>query len=258
MPAVAPAPSPPAWVDPYQSDGKPPIFADEFNGPAGSAPDPSKWTVTPGSGCGGARLASTNPANATLDGNGHLAITATQDASGYSAAQLDTNGHFSFQYGSVQASIEVPAGDGLCSAFWMVGDGPQGCWPGCGEVDIDEMLGQLPTTGIFTLHGPTSVQGPGGYQQYQAVDQSLPYLPAGFHTYGVVWTPDTITWTVDGVPRASESRAALEAANGPGSWVYNQPFHIILDLEVGNWQMLPDASTKFPATMLVDWVHVYQ
>jgi beta-glucanase (GH16 family) len=253
--AAPPPPPAPLVANPYTRL----VWSDEFSGPAGSPPDPAKWTAAGNSGCGGSTPTTNSAANAALDGNGHLALTAYQDGS---SAQIDTVSKFSTTYGSVQASIELPPGDGLCSAFWMVGDGPNppaSCWPGCGEIDILEALSQLPNTAIFTLHGPTT-DASANSQQFELANGGFPNLTAGFHTYGVIWTPDSFTWTVDGVAAASQSRAALEASNGPASWagVYDKPFHLILDLAVGNWQMGPDANTPFPARMLVDWVHVYQ
>lgn len=55
------------------------VWSDEFNGPAGTAPDPGKWTHdTGGSGWGNGELQyytnSTN--NAAADGQGNMAITA--------------------------------------------------------------------------------------------------------------------------------------------------------------------------------------
>jgi len=260
-PAPAPATPPPA-ANPYTTLK----WSDDFTGPAGSPPDPTKWTVAGNSGCGGSTPTTNNAANAKLDGNGHLVITGNADGS---SAQIDTAGSFSAgPYGSVQASIELPTGAGLCSAFWMVGDGgsnppnaPASCWPGCGEVDILEALSQLPNVAIFTLHGPTTNPAQqSNFQQFEYDQYGLPDLTAGFHTYGVIWTPTSFTWTVDGVAYATETRAALEAANGSAAWagVYDQPFHIILDLAVGNWQEGPNASTPFPAKLLVDWVRVYQ
>ena len=260
-PPPAPAPAtPPQATNPYATLK----WSDDFSGPAGSAPDPTKWTATGNSGCGGSTATSNSPANATLDGNGHLVLTGNPNGS---SAQLDTAGNFSAgPYGSVQASIELPAGAGLCSAFWMVGDGgsnppsqPTSCWPKCGEVDILEALGQLPNVAIFTLHGPTTNPAQqSNFQQFEYDQYGLPDLTAGFHTYGVIWTPEAFTWTVDGVAYATETRAALEAANGPAAWagVYDQPFHIILDLAVGNWQ--EPANLTAPAKLLVDWVRVYQ
>src|SRR5882724_11001724 len=53
-------------------------WADDFNGAAGSRPDPSKWTMeTGGSGNGNNELEfyTNSTSNAALDGNGNLVIT---------------------------------------------------------------------------------------------------------------------------------------------------------------------------------------
>jgi beta-glucanase (GH16 family) len=45
----------------------------------------------------------------------------------------------------------------------------------------------------------------------------------------------------------------------PSAWVFDHPFFIILNLAIGgNWPGSPDATTDFPARMLVDWVRVYR
>ncbi len=82
-------------------------------------------------------------------------------------------------------------------------------------------------------------------------------LADDFHTYGVVWQPGRITWTLDGVAYASATPADLAPQD---RWVFDgQPFHLILNLAVGgDWAESPDPSTAFPATLLVDWVRVYQ
>jgi beta-glucanase (GH16 family) len=42
-------------------------------------------------------------------------------------------------------------------------------------------------------------------------------------------------------------------------WVYDHPFFIILNVAVGgDWPGNPDATTRFPQSMLVDYVRVYK
>lgn len=49
-----------------------------------------------------------------------------------------------------------------------------------------------------------------------------------------------------------------EATRG-NQWVFDHPLFIIVNLAVGgDWPGSPDSSTTFPATMLVDYVAVYQ
>jgi beta-glucanase (GH16 family) len=259
-PAAPPAPSPALYPDPYQNTT--PIFDDEFNGAAGSAPD-SNWTVEGGNGqCGGAiNSNSSSPANVEQNGQGQLAITALHDGSGYTAAEIETNDLPAGPYGAVEASIKLPPGQGLCGAFWLDG---QPSWPDDGEIDILEApsLGADPDYAFFTLHGPINPDTDGGnYQQWESYTGALGDLSAGFHTYGIVWSPNLIVWTIDGVAYASASPSSLV----PGStWVYNdsRTYKLILDLAVGGWPCQGSAAgtcpgATFPATMLVDWVKVY-
>ena len=238
------------------------VWSDEFAGAANTTPNPVNWTLDRGGSCGSGTL-STNtqlPANAALDGAGAVDISALRSASGYTSAQLDTAYKFSFKYGRIEARIEQPAGQGLCSAFWLLGDGPSPtsppCWPGCGEIDVAEMVGQMPTQVDAFMHGPYPNDPNAGSQQWGAEINSPTPLTYAYHTYGVIWRPYSITWTIDGVPYARVTPSTLPAG---ARWVYNKySAHIVLDLEVGGWPGAPSATTTFPARMRVDWVRVYQ
>jgi len=127
------------------------IWSDEFNGPANSLPDPSKWTYDLGNnnGWGNHELETyTNlPENAHMDGQGNLVIHVETALSGYTSARLKTQGLFAAQYGRVEARIKLPSGQGIWPTFWMLGSdvGTVG-WPWCGEIDIMENIGSQPST----------------------------------------------------------------------------------------------------------------
>jgi len=236
------------------------VWSDEFNGPTGSPPNPVNWTADDYGACGTGTL-STNtqdPANASLNGAGDLAISAlAAPAGGYTSAALDSYGKFSFEYGRLEARIAEPAGVGLCAQFWLLGNSPTlgpECWPNCGEIDVHEALGNFPLQADAFLHGP--LPNSSNYQQWgSAIESALP-LTSGFHTYGITWRPNKLTWTIDGVPWVTVTPRSLTSGS---TWVFNgNPFHVILDLEVGGWPGPPNASTMFPATMLVDWIRLYQ
>ena len=76
-----------------------------------------------------------------------------------------------------------------------------------------------------------------------------PDLSRGFHTYAVDWQPDHVAWYVDGVERARTTDPSL---------VCQEAMYLIMDLAVGGAAGAPDDSTKFPATMEVDYVRVWQ
>ena len=75
-----------------------------------------------------------------------------------------------------------------------------------------------------------------------------PDFSAGFHEFAVEWSPRRIIWFVDGVERY---RSEKDVPKGN--------MYILLNLAVGgSWPGSPDAQTKFPAEMAVDYVRVYQ
>jgi beta-glucanase (GH16 family) len=237
------------------------VWSDEFNGAAGTPPNAASWTPDIGGGCGGGSLsnATADPANASLDGRGDLAISAYENATSagspsFTSAELNTNGKVSFKYGELEARIDLPRGSGLCSGFWMVGDSAAGgCFPQCGEIDVMEAITLFPGSVFGTLHGP--VAGSSNYQQYQSAVTAPTTFQGTFHTYGLIWQPGRITWTVDGVPYGTATPKSLPPT---GQWVFNgNPFHILLSLAVGGWPGPPAPGATFPATMRVDWVRLY-
>jgi beta-glucanase (GH16 family) len=202
-------------------------------------------------------------ANASLDGQGDLAITANAGRyrgpdgveRNYTSARLQTLDKFQFTYGLMEARIQVPAGKGLAPAFWSLGNEAytdDDAWPGCGEIDAMEVLGSEPDILNGTLHGPWPAypNGSGG-----EVQSPVP-LSAGFHTYGVQWGPSRVSFLLDGSTYETVAREDLP----PGyAWPFQHPNFLLLNLAVGgDWPGSPDASTRFPARMLVDWVRVWQ
>jgi uncharacterized protein (TIGR03437 family) len=230
------------------------VWSDEFNGPAGSLPNPAYWTYDLGTDCCGNDELETytnSTANVHLDGQGHLDIHIENPSPGvYTSARIKTEGLISFQYGLVEASIKIPSGQGMWPAFWMLGtDITSVGWPNCGEIDIMENIGSTPATAYGSLHGPYSYNETAQYQLSSGA------LADDFHTYAVVWSANQITFYVDG------NLYETQTDTGPG-WVFNQvnnPFFIILNAAVGGtWPGSPNSTTQFPQDMLVDYVRVYQ
>jgi len=228
------------------------VWSDEFNGRAGGRPNPSKWRYEGGTLRNGEEQEYTSkPNNATLDGHGHLVITARKeedDGQPYTSACLISKREWT--YGRFEARIKLPAGRGLWPAFWLVGYQ----WPAWGEIDMMENLGQDPFTAYGHIHGPIAWQRPeGNWERGKAVHFSS--SRSSWHVFGAVWRKGAITLTVDGRPYATYTPKTL----GTGEeWTFNKPFFIILNMGVGgDWPGPPNASTRFPAHMLVDWVRAW-
>ncbi|MBI9115128.1 glycoside hydrolase family 16 protein [Sanguibacter suaedae] len=231
------------------------VWSQDFNGPAGTAPDASVWNYDVGAhGWGNAELQNytTSRNNSALDGQGNLVLTARQEGNGYTSARLHTNDKVEVQYGRVEARIQIPRGQGIWPAFWMLGgDFPGNSWPNSGEIDIMENVGKEPHIVHGTVHGP-GYSGGAGIGGSAMHPQGWSYAD-DFHTFAVDWKPGEITWYVDGRQYHRITRASV----GVNQWVFDKPYFLILNLAVGGqWPGYPDGTTTFPQEMKVDWVRV--
>ena len=255
----------PAFAAPADQSRWTLVWSDEFNGGRGSAPDHSKWVIeTGGNGWGNDELEYyTNRVENLQVNNGNLVITAKREGysdsqgvfRGYTSARIKTAGKFSQSYGRFEARIKIPEGQGVWPAFWMLGDDiTQNSWPACGEIDIMENIGKEPGTVHGTIHGPGYSGAKGIGSPYVLPDNKK--FAEDFHVFAVEWEPQVIRFYVDDHLYATRTPADLP----PGTkWVYDHPFFIILNLAIGgNWPGEPDVHTKFPQTMLVDYVRVYK
>ncbi|MFG2587809.1 family 16 glycosylhydrolase [Streptomyces sp. NPDC048438] len=239
-------------------------FADEFDGPAGSAVDGGKWLTETGDNVNNheRQYYTAGNSNAALDGQGNLVITARKENPGnyqcwygtceYTSSRLNTSGKFTATYGHVESRMKIPRGQGIWPAFWMLGAdiGSVG-WPNSGEIDIMENVGFEPGTVHGTLHGP-GYSGSGGIGAGYTLPGGAAFAD-DFHTFAVDWAPDSITWSVDGTVYQRRTPADL---NG-NAWVFDKPFFLILNLAVGGyWPGDPDGSTSFPQQLVVDYVRV--
>ncbi len=154
------------------------LAADEFDGAAGSAPNPGIWRYDLGAGgWGNGELQTYTDArrNAALDGNGNLVITARREADGsYTSARLKSEGTYSAQYGRIEARIRIPAGGHLAGVLDARRDIGQVGWPACGEIDVMENVGGEPTIVHGTVHGP----GYSGAQGITAAYTTRPERPS--------------------------------------------------------------------------------
>lgn len=254
--------SPPGWTL---------TWWDGFDGPDGSAADPTKWAHDVGGGGWGNQELEyyTDGTQNAVQQGGNLVITATTAGASsftcsfpsngpcqYTSARLKTQGLFSQQYGLIEARIQIPEGQGLWPAFWMLGaDIETNAWPTCGEIDIMENIGSEPSINHGSLHMPAA-----GTTSDDQLTGSYT-LPGGaklgdaFHTYAVQWSASSIAFYVDG--NLYETQTPTTATGR--SWEFDQPFFLLLNVAVGGtFPGSPNATTSFPQTMKVDWVCLYE
>jgi beta-glucanase (GH16 family) len=176
----------------------------------------------------------------------------------YTSARLNTAGKQAWQYGKVAARIQLPCGRGLWPAFWMLGancseNGGDTDWPHCGEIDIMEFYGSRDAAVVeANLH---SSGADGAHQHMGAVAYRLESgaFPERFHVFEIEWDDQRMVWKVDGRAYAETGITTADLAE------FHQPFFILLNVAVGGKSAgRPDTTTRFPQTMYVDWVRVYQ
>ena len=240
-------------------------WSDEFNSSNGSGVDLSKWVFdVGGKGWGNHELEcyTNRPQNAYIQA-GNLVIQAVREnytgtdgvSRKYTSARLKTVGKFSQTYGRFESRIEIPSGQGMWPAFWMLGDDIEKLgWPDCGEIDIMENIGKEPSTVHGSIHGP-GFSGADGIEAHYTLPAKRRFAD-DFHVFAVEWEPNTIRFYVDDDLYATRTRSDM----APGrKWVFDHPFFLLLNIAVGgDWPGDPDATTVFPQNMLVDYVRVYR
>lgn len=239
-------------------------FDDEFSG---RTLDPTKWTAWNGVNYWyepGVCYYS-DPQHVTVSG-GTLNLSVTRlttpatcstpwgtTSPTYGAAVVHTKGNFSQTGGRFEARIKFAGGVGLHDDFWLYPVANE--YPGQAEIDVAEPYGALPNI----MNGATHVTGPDG-TDVGGVGRCTMYNWAGsFHTYAVEWTSSSITFSYDGKTCYTYSNwTPMTGFTAPAP--FDQDFFMILQnmVDSGLGAPAPLATTRFPATMRVDYVRVWK
>lgn len=190
----------------------------------------------------------------------------------YTSARIHSAGKLDLLYGKIEVSARLPKGQGTWPAIWMLPSNPfrysttcapdddwQGsktcdAWPNSGEIDIMEHVGFDPNIVHGTVHTKSNYWR--NWNQHKGSIQ-LEDVHKHFYRYGLIWTADSITATVNDIPYFTYHRTA----NNWQQWPFDSPFNIILNLAIGgNWGRAggPIDNSAFPLRMEVDYVRVYK
>ncbi|MDC6350926.1 family 16 glycosylhydrolase [Zeaxanthinibacter sp. PT1] len=234
------------------------VWQDEFSG---NTLDTSKWNYQIGDGCaegicgwGNNELQSYQEANVAVS-NGTLKITAQKErirGSQYTSGRINSKGKGDFTYGRFEASIKLPAGDGLWPAFWMLSTNePYGGWPQSGEIDIMEFVASTPDEILGYIHYGDPY--PNNQSQGNKYTLSNGVFTDNFHEFAIEWEPGEIRWFLDGILYSVKRTEDLS----PYTWPFDHDFHFLLNVAVGGNLGGPVNNAMLPATMEVDYVRVY-
>ena len=172
------------------------------------------------------------------------------------SARLRTSNSFAFKYGRVEVKAQLPKGDWLWPAIWLLPKNQEyGMWPASGEIDIMESRGNDASypAGGRNAFGSTLHWGVNWDQnKYQKTHGDYKHpnsLGDEFHVYGLYWdektlytyfdTPANKVLSVDFTTQAFFERGQFAPGtdnpwiNQPNSAPFNKEFYFVLDLAVG-------------------------
>ena len=246
------------------------VWEDEFDTPG--AVNPTKWhhqTQLPagGSWFNGEQQHYTNRIENSFVENGFLNIMAIKEpftdqgvTKQYTSARL--NSKFAFTYGRVDVRAKLPLGSGTWPAIWTLGknineDGGfwdqnfgTTSWPACGEIDIMEHgLGAVNHVSC-ALHN--SCAGCFGNTMNKS-SKEISDVANNFHIYSVNWSPNQITFLIDGVSYYTYNPLIKDTS----TWPYDADQYILLNIAMGGIAGAID-SDFIQSPMIIDYVKVYQ
>jgi beta-glucanase (GH16 family) len=220
------------------------------------AGDNQTWYINP-------TAPQTKAANPLSVNNGVLTITAKPTdpaiaayAGGqpYTSGQITSFHEFSQTYGYFEMRAKLPAGSGIGSAFQLLAK--DNTYPP--EIDILEVMGRDPTALFTTAHSASasadhtavSWNANGPIYSNQGWSRTAD-LSKEFHTFGLNWQADKITWYLDG--------AKLFEMNTPSDM--HKPMYMLASPGIGEppgfsgWTGTPAANAT--AQMQIDYLRAY-
>ncbi len=169
----------------------------------------------------------------------------------YVAGMVSTYRLFSQKYGRFEARIKNTAttAPGLHEAFWLWPDDRSSAilWPASGEIDIAETYSQYPNLAVPFLHYTANDNGgpvPGLNTSWTCAAKRGVY-----NTFTLEWTATRIEIFVNGTSCLVNTSA--DAA-------FKKPYIVALTQLLGVDGNALRSNTPLPATMNIDYVHVWK
>lgn len=153
----------------------------------------------------------------------------------YYSGMLSSVNSFSQTYGYFEMNAKLPSQNGAWPSFWLLpltGNPP--------EIDILEAHGSETDVAHTSLHDVALPNGQTGNTVY------VPGASTSFHTYGLLWTAQYLTWYIDDLQVYQLATPAD----------LNQPAYIVLNLPIGGVGGTVDPN-NMPSGYAIDYVRAY-
>ena len=172
------------------------------------------------------------------------------DTAPYLTGGLYTKGKKAFSNGRIEIRAKLHGAGGEWPAIWMLPE--KANWPQGGEIDIMERLNH-DTIAYQTVHSHyTYTLGIKDNPKSHSVGS---IRPDDYNVYAVEMYPDSLSFYINDVHTFTYPRIRTDKE---GQFPFDQPFYLLIDMQLGgNWVGAVNPK-ELPVEMLVDWVRFYQ
>lgn len=235
------------------------VFSDEFNLPDGSQPDSTKWRRCNRYAGLWSRWIS-DSRDVVYIKNGCLVCRAVPnrkergDTARMLTGAIETMGKYSFMYGKLEVRMKTNSKDGNFPAVWMRDDYVKAKRNVYSEIDIVEMFGRKKKS-FHTAHTQLTVDNP-QYRRNNSFNHDIDITK--WHVYGLIWTPESLIWTVDGNEVGRYSKSLDQSLLDKHQWTFNVPHYIRLNQSVGDGVHDMKQNVRETYVTQFDWIRVYQ
>jgi endo-1,3-1,4-beta-glycanase ExoK len=173
-----------------------------------------------------------------------IARSGTAEAKAYKGAEV-----FSLQsslYGRMEMRMRMIRGSGLVSTFFTYKNGSEVSGTAWEELDVEVFgKGDAKSWQSNIITGNPRVTS-------EQVHPSETSLADGYHTYTLEWTPDYVSWALDGEVVRKTEGGQVSSLTNPESFRFN-----VWSSEATGWAGTFD-ETALPAYQFVNWIKYYR
>lgn len=161
-----------------------------------------------------------------------------------------SKGKKGFENGRLEIKAKLQGATGVWPAIWLLPE--KGKWPSGGEIDIMERL-NADTIAYQTVHSHYTYDL--GFDQTPPHGSTGPIDPDDYNVYSVEMYRDSLCFFINDYHTFTYSRIETDEE---GQFPFNQPFYLLIDMQLGGSWVGSVDPTGLPVEMKVDWVRFYQ
>lgn len=187
--------------------------------------------------------------------NGYLYLYGELKDGEYLTGGIESRNKYDFTYGQVKCRarfLRQPQGNH--TGIWMMPQSQPQAWPRYGEIDIMEHLDDQDVIYSTVHYWDEEADKDGSSDKEYTVDNNE------FNVYGVVWSKESVAFTVNGDVIFTYKNDDPENEDFSYQYPFVNPFYLILSQSLGGkgtWEGVID-NEELPAIFQIDWIKVWQ